>query len=206
MAAPTLTSFAQGIYDELAPLAYDDEKQGWSLAYYCAAIAKMFDQVNGYASTQDDGAEGWGWILDPNRAPAEVLPWLGQFYGVQVPEGTPEGDARAMVSAARELKRGTPQAIKDEIAATLTGGKRVLLFERDGGNAYRIRVSTFTSETPDAAASEAALLRQKPAGIMYTFNQVTGGDFNSLRDTHASFAALTTTYADFNEVLSNPTK
>lgn len=169
MPAPVLTPFAQGLYDSLGPLAYDDANQGYSLAHFCAAIAKMFDQVNGYASFKTNGTPGWGAMMNADLSPPEALPWLAQFVGVQIPSGSPAATARQMIHNASGFRRGTPTSIINSVKDTLIGGKHVSLQERDEGFAYRLVVVTYTADTPSPAATLAAILAQKPAGIVLTY-------------------------------------
>lgn len=60
MPQPDIGSFAQRIYDALAPLAWDDENQQWALAYYIAAGGTMFQEIEDYA------ANGRGYRLVTN--------------------------------------------------------------------------------------------------------------------------------------------
>lgn len=205
MAAPTLSRTAQRLYDALAPLAADDARHGYALAHYCAALAKLFDQVADVSRDDEDtGAPGWTVIFDPDEAPVEWLPWMAQFIGVNLPDWLPEADKRARIKAADGFRRGTVGAMVAAARAFLTGTRTVFLFERHGGSAYRLAVSTLASETPDPARVEQALVEQKPAGIVLTHNVVTGGDFNALRDTHSDFADVAATFANFDAVRDNP--
>ena len=61
---------------------------------------------------------------------------------------------------------------------------------------------TLTSETPDPAAVLAALLAQKPAGIVLTYRQVAGWDYQQMTaegGTYADQSADYTTYTDLQE-------
>lgn len=205
MPAPVLTKVGQRLYDALSFLAYDDANQGYALAHYCAAMARMFDQVSLYAEDRDDGTPGWGAMLDPDTAPVEAIPWLGQFVGVPVPDGLSESQQRALVSDVGGFRRGTVASLVAAAQNFLTGAKTVTILERYG-SPYHLRISTRTAETPDSVAVLNALIAQKPAGIMMDYVVLAGGDFNTLRDTNASFNAVLASYKDFNEIKLHPDK
>lgn len=204
MAAPTLSTFAERLYGELGPHAYDDANQGYSLANYCAALAKMFDQVQGYVDSDDD-LPAWGTLMDPDTAPVETLPWLGQFVGVHVSDGLTEDQQRNLVKDVGGFRRGTVSSMVAAAQNYLTGSKSVTVLERYG-SPYHLRISTRISETPDATAVLNALLSQKPAGLVLDYVTLAGGDFNTVRDTNATFNAVVASYKDFNELKLHPNK
>lgn len=80
-------------------------------------------------------------------------------------------------------RRGTRAAIEAAAKKTLTGGQQVFIYEKWGGDAYTLRVVTYTAETPDPAATEAAIRRQKPAGIVLIYEVVTAGTIDALAGT-----------------------
>ena len=173
MPMPSLSPVAERLYEALAPHAYADADNDYSLAHFCAAIARMFDQVASYVDSHESGPDGWAAMMSPDTAPVEALGWLGQFVGVSLPTGlSDEVELRSRVRTAAGLKRGTLASMRSAIQDTLIGGKTVTIIERAGGDAYRIEVITHTADTPDPAKTEAALLSQKPAGIMYTYSSV----------------------------------
>jgi len=54
--------------------------------------------------------------------------------------------------------------------------------ERYTGSAYKLRIRTLASETPESgAAVQAAILTQKPIGIVLTYEAITGQDWGDLR-------------------------
>lgn len=82
MAIPTLRSAAVDLYDAVQPLQYAEEEYDYALAKYCGSLGELLQQVDEYVRDTDTHV-GWGTLLDPDVAPIEVLPWLGQFAGVQ---------------------------------------------------------------------------------------------------------------------------
>jgi hypothetical protein len=87
-------------------------------------------------------------VLDPARAPAWALPWTRAVRRRHAHPGRPEAEWRDEITSPPAFQRGTPQAIIDATARTLTGDQRVTLHERDGGP-WLITVITYTAETPD---------------------------------------------------------
>lgn len=141
---------------------------------------------------------GWAVLTDVDSAPREALPWLAQFSGVRVPSGTTQADARRRIKDADGTRRGTPAALVKAVQRTLTGNKTVVLTERDG-SAYRLGVFTYVSETPDSAATQRAILDQKPAGIVLNYVAGTGAEYSALDASHTTYAAMDTAFTDYND-------
>lgn len=204
MSQPTLSFTAQRLYDELAPLATEDEANGWALASYCSALAAQLDEVADLSRDQDDGTIGWAGVFDLDTVPAKFLPWLAQFVGVVIPESLDPAAQRLRVRETDGFKRGTPDAIRGAARQTLTGTQTVYLEERVGGDAYHLTVATISSETPDPVATEAAIRAQKPAGLVLTYSTVAGGDWQTLRDTHTDWSDVLSPATTWAAVRSNP--
>lgn len=188
MAQPPIGTVAQEIYDGIAPLAFDDEANDWVLAYYCEAIGRQIELVAELALTDIDGEDGWSLLLDLDRCPSDSLAYLAQFNGTTLKAGLSDADQRARIAAAAGFARGTRAALIEAVRVTLTGGQDVHVRERyneaDPGPdyAYYLQVRTLASETPDPAASLAASISQKPAGIILQYSDVTGEDYQDLFD------------------------
>lgn len=116
---------------------------------------------------------GWAILFDPDECPEEWLPWTAQLVGVRVIEGESTAEFRSRIKDRPRWRRGTVAALTSEIQTTLTGAKTVYINERSGG-AYRLSVATIDTETPDPDATLAAILRQKPAGIVLEYSTVPG--------------------------------
>lgn len=129
-----------------------------------------------------DARPGWAGVLDPDVVALKDLPWLAQFVGVQLPGGLSETDKRAYLKARPGWERGKASAIKAEAAATLIGDRRISFIER-AGSAYRLSVRTHPDDTPDPAATEAAIRRQKPAAIVLDYKASPNLSINGLTGT-----------------------
>src|SRR5215831_5384843 len=201
---PSLSPFAQRVYDRLQPLTWDEPDQSWALALYIASISLMWDEVDLWASDGPNGEVGWSILLDPTRCPDNALDWLGQFVGVQLDDSLTRQQKIDLIMARLGFQRGTPASMIAAAKHTLTGSQTVIFRERHP-DAYALDVLTFTAETPNPAATEAAIRSMKPAGILLTYYCYDGQDYQLIYDTFATYQAIYDTYATYQDVLiDNP--
>lgn len=150
------------VHERLGPaLTADDEATGWTLLAFLDAGVRPLGEVDDVVRDTDAGL-GWARELDPELTSRPAF--LGQFVGATVPAGMSDDDARHLVRDRPAVRRGSPGALRSAAQQHLTGARRVDLFERDG-SPYRVRVRTYTAQTPDPAAVLRALLEAKPAGL-----------------------------------------
>lgn len=210
MPAPVLSSFAQRLYDSLAPLGYDDANHAYALANFCKAFGGMFQVVDDYARDQVVGGKvlpGWSQLVDINRAPAAGLGYLGQFVGVPILVGLSDAAQRARIKAVGGQNRGTLASIIAAAQQYLTGAQTVIVRERDPAAAptdpaYGLTVITYTSQTPDSAKVLAALIAQKPAGIILNYHTNTGADYQSVFLNYATYQDVYTTFLTYQGVVT----
>lgn len=210
MTFPALGSAGQEAYDRLEPVADRDAENGYALAWLCAAFGAMFDDVNDLVRDRND-RPGWAIAVDVDETPSYLLPWLAQFVGVTLTaqlagETDLAYDARMRdrIKSTDGFRRGSPGAVIGAVQQVLTGTKKVYLTERFG-SAYRIRVTTLASETPDpSAVLPAALKGGKPAGIVMDAITIVGGDYQTLRDVHSSYGDVKSQFADYLAVRADP--
>lgn len=173
MAAPELEGFAADLYERLAPWSHADADNGYALALLCQAVGAQWDEIEAVVRTGGDGTIGWVRIMDPDVTPSFALEWLAQWAGVTTLRGISDADQRTRVRSTDGVHRGTRDALIAAAQAHLTGTKLVVLVERDS-SPYHFTVATRSSETPDSDAAEAALLAQKPAGLVMDYASVDG--------------------------------
>lgn len=166
----TPESFADDLYEALAPLAAQDALYEWALLILCNAIGVMFQLVDEIVRDSPDGP-GWSMMLDLDRCPSVALDWLGQYVGVRLSSDATDAEKIAVIRDMPGFRRGTPAAIIKAAQATLTGTKTVTLTERDG-DPYYLTAATAAEETASVPATRAALLTQKPAGIILNYGGV----------------------------------
>jgi hypothetical protein len=168
----TLGPFGQALYDQVIPM-HGPDPDGL-VEDYIGAITLANEAIDALVRDTPDGP-GWSVILDVDAAPAEGLPWLAQLVGVALRQQRNGETAETYAVYARDAirrqggrQRGTVDAQMSAIQDTLTGAKSVRFIERAGGDPYAITSITRTAETPSTAATTAAWLRQKPAGLTYS--------------------------------------
>jgi hypothetical protein len=174
VARPDTTPFAEAVYARLAPIAADDEALDWPLLRFIVALSEMFAKVEAVARS-GDGRVPYSRMVDVTVCPAFALPFLAQFVGVRLRPlrtGETASDwaiyARDAITRRGGRNRGRPDAMLSAVEETLAGLRSARLLERAGGDAYALTLVTRPGETPDAAATVAAALTQKPAGIVLT--------------------------------------
>jgi hypothetical protein len=79
------------------------------------------------------------------------------------------------------------------IRRTLTGTRYVFLKEREG-SPYRVTAVTRTAETPDVAATLAAALSQKPAGLILTLSSTAVRTWLEVDTAGGTWAGVAATY------------
>lgn len=164
--------------------------------------------IEGLTSGLDDvddlvsGDDGWSRAFDLDET--DQPGWLGQLAGV-TPSGGSVEQQRAAVRS-RGYARGTVTAIKAAAAATLTGTKRVTVTERADGQAYRLEITTYASETPDKTVTEAAIRAVKPAGLILTYDAPLGQTYRDVQarsQTYQQIKDSGLTYDQFRKVVPN---
>lgn len=206
------TAFTQRLYAELRAYTHGDAANGYPLLTLIESFGHLAQQVDDYARDTDEGP-GWSNLIDGTRAPADALGYLGQFVGVEPPRlldgETDEEYAerfRSLILAPLGFIRGTPAALRLVAQQHLTGTKQVYFYERDGGNAYQLRIHTRAAETPDPDAVERALISQKPAGIVLTYSTIVGGDYDTLLGAHADYDEVEADFTDYDDIVSDPSQ
>ena len=189
MTRPQVHPTSDVVYAELGSGATAGDRQaGWPLLRFVDAL------VTGGVAVVDDavrGAHGWARMLDPDDAPGYALAWIASFAGVRLPVGVDEGEARELLRDAPGQARGTLASIDAVVRQRLTGTRTVKIRERDG-SAYRLRITTFTSETPDPGDVEDAAVAATPAGIVVVYATVDGASYATLTQRFGTYVELGT--------------
>lgn len=200
---PDTTPAAAELYDALAPLNAPDAPRGWPLLRLCQALAAAYlDRVWSYAADREDDAPGWQILFDPDLCPVEALPYLGQFVGVVVEPSWSEAETRQAIREPLGFRRGTPAALRLAVERTLTGSRSVYIDERYTGSAYRLRVRTLASETPDAGVTLAAVLSQKPVGTVLTYAAIVGWSWDDVVEEYDSWTELLGAHPTWNDLVT----
>jgi hypothetical protein len=189
-----MDSFATELYRSSQPLG----DESGDLAKFCEILGLSFQEMEDL-SRDGDSDPGWSGLVDIARCPEWALPWLAQCVGVQLVPGSTVAEKRIRIQATDGQKRGTPAAMVVAAQASLTGSKTVQMVERDG-SAYALTVVTYTSETPDESAVLAALVSQKPAGIVLDYHTVDGQTWRQLEENYTDWQDVKDSYPDWRAV------
>jgi hypothetical protein len=200
---PTLESFAAALYDAIYPLTELDGQTGWHLAKFAGALGEMFQPVADVARDTPEGP-GWSAVLDLQRCPDEWLPWLAQFVGVVVARGViarrharaHRGNGRLQARHAR-VHPGRHPSHANRVAPCHLARAR----QQRADPPYTLEVVTLTGETPDPAATRAAILAQKPGGIVLAYRTVAGQDWQGV--TAKTWRQARATYATWRDLRDN---
>lgn len=153
---------------------YADSSNGNSLAAYLGGLSDpLFQIVDDWASDTDDGKPGYSILIDVTRCPDNALPWLAQFVGAKLTVGLSAAQQREQLIGLGNWKRGTVAALQAAPLPFLTGTQYVQVKERDT-NAYHLQVLVYANEVTDINKVQAALLTQKPAGLVMTLVNFSG--------------------------------
>lgn len=115
----------------------------------------------------DEANQPFERAVDVDLAPLWVLPWLACMVGVEWRGGTSEA-LRALIRDRPRYRRGTNAAIEAEVRQTLLDPDTatVTVQSRVGDDPFVMNVITIPAETPDPAATLAAINRVKPAFVL----------------------------------------
>lgn len=199
-----LSRYATELYEQVLPM-HGPDPNGMARAYI-GGIASMADEIDDLARDTADGP-GWVTLLDVDLCPPKGLAWLAQLRGAVLRERTAtESDgewatyARAAIRLASARDRGTITAMTSAAQATLIGARTVLMTERPGGDAYALTARTYIPQTPDENVTRAALLSQKPAGIVLDYAAVSMSSWDAVSGEFASWDALALVDATWQDV------
>jgi hypothetical protein len=208
MARPEVHEVAEVVYKDLAGNTFGDEDLDWPLLFFIGCLSGMFSDFWNLVQDSSDRA-GYEHLLDPDETPAYALSYLGQFAGVSVHPGWTEAETRLAIKSPAGFRRGTVPHMISIVQRFLTGNKRVIVRERQGG-AWKLQIRTLDSESPDGGSVagdqiiiDALKLESKPAGITLDFESIAGIEYFDLEEdytTYADIEALGLTYEELSEL------
>jgi Phage tail protein (Tail_P2_I) len=208
MAKPEASDAALELYEALDPaFTKGDEDRDWPALRLCIALVSgALDQVHEYVTDTDDGP-GWQIIFDPQRCPTSALPYLAQFAGAKIRDDMSEAQIRAAIEEPEAFGRGTPAQIERVAKRRLTGSKTVILTERYTGNAWRLRVETVESETPEPGKTEAEITEEaKPIGVLLFFNTRAAWTWEEIEaeaGTYPTWTSIGEAFASWEELIAH---
>ena len=123
--------------------------------------------------------------------PEWALPWLGQAVGAKLPGDLTEEEKRTFIREVAGQQLGTVASMTTAARSTLSSPDATMWFrERDGG-AYLLEVVAIAEETPDPAATLAALVATKPGGIKLVHNVLPGWDYQQMTTVGGTYTTQT---------------
>jgi hypothetical protein len=190
--------------EQLAP---NDAEHGFAHFHLSTALALALQRV-AEIYDPDEGLPGAP-LLDVDTCPDWALPWLAQAVGVILPPGTAPDAARALIKGVSGWQRGTPAALMAAVRMHLAGDLdtgTVFFRERDPDSddpPYTLEIVTLDRETPDPDAVLAALMAQKPGGIVLKYRTVPGYDWQQVGVEHATWADVVGDYSTWHRLVFN---
>ena len=183
-ATSTPTALSDLIWDYL-PEYITDADDGTLRSLVDAVAAPVAAQV----SLLTDPA----YSADEYTTPFTRVPWLAALAGVDV-STIPDDRKRAVIADPDYRYRGSAAAIRKRVGETLTGPKSVEITCPVGGDPDQIAVTTFASQTPDAAVTEAAIRAEIPAWMQATIvTNAAGQSYSNLAADYATYAVMAAT-------------
>ena len=204
MSAPLTTLVGEDLYDAVAPLTGDDEALGWPLATYCDVNGLMLDEEARLVRVDDAGNDGWSSFADPQRCPDSYLYTLAQWAGVRYPRRMSYDELRALIGpTAPGLWRGTRAAITASVQRYLSDDGLLYFEERAGGDAYALRIFTYTYNTgANEAAIRAELAQVIPAGLILDYEVRSGQSYAMVAQSGATYAQVRASYVNYTALAS----
>lgn len=181
-------SIADDLVERFEPWINDD------LETYLRSLATVFSEVELLAMDviDEDGnlSEGWTILFDPDLCPSGALPYLAQYVGEILPLGLSEPLMREQIKDRPHSKRGRPQAMFQAAQKRLTGNRLVSFIERADGVVDKVRVITYTSQTPDPAGTLADIQSVTPADVILDYQTLSGQTWQAVKNTYATWNAV----------------
>jgi hypothetical protein len=196
---PDHSPFGERLRERTQPLALDDESYGFAHAYLSEALSRPYLEVQEVFDPEGD-VPPVAPLLDIDLCPDWALPWLAQLIGAAIPVGMPPETARELIRNVAGFRRGTPAAITAAASFFLTGSKTVFFNERFANDAYRLGIVTLAAETPNPAQVQAAILAQKPGGIVLSYSAIAGQTYRAVLTEVDSYREMRSEWATYRDV------
>jgi tail protein P2 I len=179
------------------------------LAWYLDAIGVMFDPIAVLVNPVGFDGEsnyipGYGSLFDAENCPAQQLPYLAQYVGVQIPVGAPEDVARALVIAENGQQRGTLPAVTSAIQRNLSATQSVTILERTYLDGTPDPDWSVIVVRPEEVISLAQLIADvnaiKPMGVFFSVVQTDGWTISEMEAAYPSITALEAAFSTLSNL------
>jgi hypothetical protein len=150
---------------------------------WCASMTEQIGQVDAVivaadyepADSRDTQEQAISQLADPDTAPVQWLPWVGQAVGVRVNTLLPAAEQRDQVrGAVSGFSGGTRKALIAAAQSALSGTQHLEVYDHsianpyDGGGEWDVLLVTDAAETANDQVVLAAIIEKnaKPAGVI----------------------------------------
>jgi len=127
--------------------------------------------------------------VDPQRCPADALPWLARLVGVDI-GGLDDEQARWLLSRRGATAAGSTQGLRDAVGATLTGDRGISLV---WSGIWTLTILIAPSVVADPALTLDTAQRNTPAGVKVDIQPSTPVTLADLAASYATLADLAAT-------------
>lgn len=200
----------------------DDGTLATYLAGVGTALAPALRTVD--LADPDTSVSGSAELANPAAAPRSWLSWLAYLAGIDV-TGLADADVRqAIADSVAGQRRGSVASITRAVRRTLTGARSVAVVqgvqvtgsdyeqttdydvddEYDGiqPDPYKLVVITITSQTPDSAATLAAALTEKPAGLDLEVQTVAASTYQDIKTAFVTYQSVKTAFDTYVDMVA----
>lgn len=206
MDRPDVHELTGELYDAISPGQTLEQEMvaataaDWETLWFCDALSMP---LHIWWELSHGDNEPWDTLLDPQRTPAEALPYLAQFVGLEIQPSWGEHQLRQEIEAPSQWARGRPGTMLDALKRTLSVDDPYIQFVEQYTSAYILLVRTLTSQTPSESRSRAALMAQKPGGIVLDYDTIAGQNYLQLDTDYASYNAVEADYDTYADVAAD---
>lgn len=204
---PIDTQMGADLFAAVGPMTWADESLGWPLARYLSSNGLMLDEIAKLVRTDADGNDGWTAFASPQRCPDDFLYTLAVWAGVTYPRRMPKSDLRNLIGPhSPALWRGTRAGIIAAVRRFVNPGAPIYFEERavtpdhPEGDAYYLRIFTYSDSTLDEAAIRQELLNNVPAGLIVNYEVRIGQTYAMLRERCATYQDMKDMYPTYDDV------
>jgi hypothetical protein len=194
------------LYDATRPAAFAEPETGYAWRRFVGALSLLLDPVADVCRGFDD-QERWTQLADPRRCPPQWLRVLAQWAGIRRPDAMTEDELRELIGTGGPgFWRGTREAMIAAVRRFLPPGTadQFLYFEeRADGQAYHLRVFTYTFVDHDEDQVRTALEAAKPAGLILDYQVRRGQNWWMLKQREGTWADVRDDYENWAAVLED---
>lgn len=186
------------LYDSLG-FHVEDDASG-DLRKFCEALCSPQEETFQIVRPRPDQA-GWALLFDVDECPADALPFLAQFVGVQITSEMSEEQIRNEIREPTGWKRGQPESLRVATRRTLkpvAEEELLVIIHPRTPEVGRHYIRTLLSQTPEPERTRAVIRAMLPAWEVLDYEAITGV---TVADVTAS--AKWTTVADLSAAFSS---